>query len=63
MQPKRSRPHSTKSDADVKEPAANRARRHYQSPAWEVEEVFEKSALACGKVISDHDGCAGNLSS
>lgn len=55
MRPTKPTQHSDKGDA---KPATERARRPYQPPAWEVEEVFEKMALACGKA-NDSDACSG----
>lgn len=62
--PKREgKPTPSEKRGDRRQPAGRRTRKAYEAPAWEVEEVFEKAALACGKVASDQDGCFGNLSS
>ena len=49
MQSKQPTQHSTKDDADRRQPPAGRTRKACQAPAWEVEEVLKKVALSCAK--------------
>ena len=45
---------------DREPPAAAAARKPYQKPAFQREQVFETMALACGKISATQANCKTN---
>jgi len=52
-------PHKNENDTSKQ---ATPKKKKYQSPAWEVEEIFERTALTCAKADGDQCG-AGPIQS